>query len=217
MKTFFLCLANSKKYQERCIAGIELRKEENHFLPIFHKDDTPKWIRPVSKTNYGAIDANLVQNVALGDIIEIDNVEECPHHYQSENVLFSSLSVLRKSNLSIGALDKCTDKRNELFGNDRKSVSIAEIADISYSLTLIRVSEPVVYSIMNYKNNIQFRMKFVYNLIEYDLPITDVNFIEKFIESNQILKNAKAIYLTISLAVIFENEHYKLVAGIIYL
>ena len=27
MNTFFLCLANSKKFGERCIAGIELKKD----------------------------------------------------------------------------------------------------------------------------------------------------------------------------------------------
>jgi hypothetical protein len=34
MKTLFICLANSKKFGERCIAGIEVRKTGSTYYPI---------------------------------------------------------------------------------------------------------------------------------------------------------------------------------------
>jgi hypothetical protein len=58
-------------------------------------------------------------------------------------------------------------------------------------------------------------MKFEYNWNEYDLPITDLDFIEKYNKDKNILNNAKNIYLTISLGVVYEGWYYKLVAGVI--
>ena len=48
MKAIFICLANSKKYGERCIAGIELTKGANGNLTVVKENGRPKWIRPVS-------------------------------------------------------------------------------------------------------------------------------------------------------------------------
>lgn len=87
MKTLFICLANSKKLGERCIAGIEVRKTGGAYRHV-KREGKPKWIRPVSKNQYGAVREDLVGDINLMDIIEIEIEEFCPNGYQYENATF---------------------------------------------------------------------------------------------------------------------------------
>ncbi|RUR75786.1 hypothetical protein ACF3DV_28700 [Chlorogloeopsis fritschii PCC 9212] len=71
-----ICLANSKKYGDRCIAGIE--------------NSTGKWIRPVTNLEHGQVPKEmcLVDNEEprLLDILEIPLLDTCPG-YEYENRL----------------------------------------------------------------------------------------------------------------------------------
>lgn len=216
MKTLFVCLANSKKYGGRCIAGIELKRETNGILSPVINNGIPKWLRPVSSAEHGEVAQHLVNHIKLNDIVEIDLLDYCPKGYQSENVLFhvNSLKVLGNLQFSANDLDKLTINQNMLFGNRGKAVSVNEIININNSLVLIKVYKPSIYLRSFFEKN-QLRIRFEYNGNEYDLPITDLDFVDKYNKDNNILSNAKNIYLTISLGVLFEGYHYKLVAGVI--
>jgi hypothetical protein len=216
MKTLFVCLANSKKYGERCIAGIELKRENDGSLSLVKENSKPKWLRPVSSAEHGEVAAHIVNHIKLNDIVEIDVLEYCPKGYQSENVLFdvNSLKVVGNIALSATNLDKFTVSQNTLFGNKGKAVPEDKISEISNSLLLIKVYKTSIYLRTDFDKN-QLRMKFEYNWNEYDLPITDLDFIEKYNKDKNILNNAKNIYLTISLGVVYEGWYYKLVAGVI--
>ena len=218
MKTLFVCLANSKKYGERCIAGIELKRENDGSLSLVKENSKPKWLRPVSSAEHGEVAAHIVNHIKLNDIVEIDVLEHCPKGYQSENILFdvNSLKVVGKVALSATNLDKFTENPSTLFGNKGKAVPADKISEIANSLLLIKVYKTSVYLRTDLEKN-QLRMKFEYNGNEYDLPITDLDFAYKYNKDNNILSNAKNIYLTISLGVVHEGWHYKLVAGVIAL
>ena len=71
MKTLFICFANSKKFGERCIAGIEVKKDGAAYQPV-EKEGKPKWLRPISKFQHGAVGEDLVGGINLMDIIEVD-------------------------------------------------------------------------------------------------------------------------------------------------
>lgn len=78
-------MANSKKYGERCIAGVEIVFHGSGKYSVTKVDSQPKWVRPVSQKGHGEVSVAIVGTVQLLDIVEIEIIEECPQGYQSEN------------------------------------------------------------------------------------------------------------------------------------
>jgi hypothetical protein len=219
MKTYFLCLANSKKYGERCIAGIEVKVSATYQITIVRDENgKPKWIRPVSESANGQVSELSVQRIKLYDIVEVDITKSLEAGYQSENKLFTKRSIkfLKKVTPYQKTLEALINHEQEnLFGNTERSVSKADIAGISHSLTFIRVSKPQIYLKHEYDRR-QWRMKFNFKHNEYDLPITDADFMFNYNINQSIFDDADEVYLTISLGIEHEGWHYKIVAGIIW-
>lgn len=215
MKKIFLCLANSKKYGERCIAGIEVKKDSGVYKPV-EINGKPKWLRPISKFQHGAVSEDLVGGINLMDIVEIDVEAFCPNSYQSENATFRLESIKKIGNIrsSERNLDRLIDMNQcNLFGNKGKAVSDDVIDSIGHSLTLIKVDG---FEVNRKDSNGQLRMKFTFNGDSYDLPITDIDFINRYNENDALLDNSNFIYLTISLGIFHNGWHSKLIAGVIY-
>ena len=218
MKKLFICLANSKKYGERCVAGIEVKRSDKGTLVIVNKGDKPKWIRPVTNLNYGAVPEHLVQDAKLLDVYEIDITEETPNGYQSENVKFNlkslkKISSLGANNSNLEVLKE--DNRSTLFSNRGKAVPEDRINDVDYSLVLLKAEHPEIFTKTYDSGGTQIRIKFHYKGNQYDLPITDKDFLKQYTVNNSIFDNADTIYVTVSLGVVHEGWHYKLAAGII--
>lgn len=215
MKTLFICLANSKKLGERCIAGVEVKKV-NEVYKTVEKEGKPKWLRPISECQHGAVAEDLVGGINLMDIIEIDVKELCPNGYQSENATFKpeSIKKIRHIRLSERNLDRLIDMdQYNLFGNRGKEVSHDVIDSVEHSITLIKVID---FQIKRRDPDGQLRIKFVFNHNRYDLPITDIDFIRRYNKNETLLKNTDRLYLTISLGVFDKGWHSKLVAGVLY-
>lgn len=216
MKRRLVCLANSYKEKGRCVAGIELDKKGN---PII-ENGRPKWGRPVSTNGHGEILTDLVSDLSILDILEIDVTEECPDKYQSENVFFNEDYIK-----SIGAFDKaklnmaCEDSKY-IFATRYPSLSEEVTQKLSHSLMLIDTEVFEVILIPNEYNpeHAKPRLKFSYNDFEYDLPITDPDFLRKHKANPKVLSKKNRIVLCLSLGVKFPKtgRYYKLVAGIIY-
>ena len=216
MKTLFICLANSKKFGERCIAGIEVKKVGGAYQPV-EVEGKPKWLRPVSKYQHGAVGENLVDGISLMDLIEIDLEKLCPNGYQSENATFKPETIKRVGNIRLSEenLDRLIDMdQYYLFGNRGKAVSDDVIDSVEHSLTLIKVTDFQIYKKDPDK---QLRMEFIFSHDNYDLPITDIDFIQKYNDDETLLKNSSCLYLSISLGVFHNGWHSKLIAGILYL
>lgn len=216
MKTHFLCLANSKKYGERCIAGIQLRPDRNGQFHFVNSNGRPKWIRPVSGTDHGEVPAEWVRHIRVGDIVEMEIKQCCPLAYQTENVLFerNSLRVVRPACLSTAHLDQLIEKQaNTIFGNGLKYLCETEIPSLNHSLTLVRAMSPHAYFTTPY--NTKPRLRFQHAGTRYDLPMTDVNFFDVLQENPSILEGVETVFLTISLGICFEGKYYKLAAGVV--
>jgi hypothetical protein len=198
-----ICLANSKKFNERCVAGIEVGESSAGYKIIF-SNSKPKWLRPVSKTEHGEFPAMIAQNIALLDVVEFNLVAHCPSGYQTENVYFAENSVKKVSSVKLAStnLDKLTCNTNTLFGNKGKA------------LVFIKVHR---YNVFIKPENNQLRMNFDHNSVEYDLPVTDIKFETIYRNNNRILDRIRHLYLTISLAVVHNHWHSKLIAGVIYI
>jgi hypothetical protein len=215
MKGLFICLANSKKFGERCIAGIEVIKAGGTYQPVI-KEGRLKWLRPISKLQHGAVGEHLVGGINLMDVIEIDIEELCPKGYQSENATFKPESIKKIGNVRLSEenLDRFVDMdQNYLFGNRGKAVSEDVIDSLNYSLTLIKVTD---FNLNKRDSDGQLRIDFVFNNNRYDLPITDIHFIQKFGENETLLENTNCLYLAISLGIYHNGWHSKLIAGVLY-
>lgn len=96
------------------MAGIELRKAGESYQPIF-KEGKPKWLRPISKFQHGAVSEALIGGLKLMDVIELEIEEFCPDGYQSENATFKDESVKKigKINLAEKNLDVLTDREQD--------------------------------------------------------------------------------------------------------
>lgn len=223
MKTYFVCLANSKKYGERCIAGIEVTKNETTGYSIVRKDNKPKWIRPVTGQTHGQVPAELVKHIRLFDVVEIETVSDLPNGYQSENISFyaSTLKVVSKLDMVLSNLEALADHDQKyLFGQKGKAIEMEDIEDIHTSLTLIK-AEKVVVQARKEQDKVHFRMNFHYKSVEYDLPITDVNFIVYYLsayEEGRFVPHLSGdVYLAISLGIEYEGLFYKLIAGVLWI
>ena len=215
-KTYILCLANSKKYGERCIAGVQLLPDAQSQFHFVKHEGRPKWLRPVSNEDYGQVPASLVKDIAVGDILAFELVRHCPIGYQVENCLFAegSLEKLRPGALSAPHLDQLAEPaEGALLGSGRRYLEPSEIESVRRSLVLVKPSEAQPYFTTPYHT--KPRVKFRLGSIQYDLPITDVNFFDQMQEGLAALQGRTA-YLTISLGIPFEGKYYKLAAGIVY-
>ena len=68
MRKLFICLANSRKYSGRCIAGVELYHGADGRLRMVETEQHhPQWIRPISQSEFGALNASDVRHIKLGD------------------------------------------------------------------------------------------------------------------------------------------------------
>jgi hypothetical protein len=213
--TKIICLANSKKYGDRCVAGIEV-KETEYVFEIVQEGSKNKWIRPVSHSGYGEFPTMIAQNIKLLDVVELEIKEYCPSGYQSENAYFTDSSVKHVSSIQLSStnLDQLTSECSLLFGNRGKAVSADMIDELSYSLLLIKAESFKPY--IKQENN-QLRMQFAFKQTQYDFPITDIQFEKLFRNNQNILNGISRLYLTISLAVEYNGWHTKLIAGVIYI
>ena len=219
MKKHFICLANSIKYRGRCLAGIEVSLDgAGRYTIARNEDETPQWIRPVSREKCGTLPESETKNIVLFDIIEIGTTRECPQYAHSENVFYSYLKKSgKKSFQSEKHLnDLCNNVHPMLLFNGLKSISTDVFQQSGYSLAFIRASNCTFWKDESDMFKDKFRVRFLYNNIEYVLPLTDPVFIHKLnVNGFDSINSAKHYYFTVSLSEEFKGWHYKLIAGIV--
>ena len=217
MKKLFVCLANSRKYTHRCIAGIELVKLARGYR-VARENDNPVWLRPVSGNEYGGVSSLLVNHINLLDIVEVNIIAPRPQGYQSENMLFGNQypTVVGKVDQTPSLIDKLLAvNRPALFGNKDKAVSTENIERLDHSLIFIKPAGVRVYQTSTSTGNSQVRASFTYAGTSYNFPVTDIDFTNKFSKNPTVLQSCTHVYFTVSLGMEFNGQHYKLVAGVV--
>lgn len=202
MNKTIVILANSVKHGKHCVAGKcintkqwirpvsndlgkELTKEEASFLNSYGK----YIVRPKQK-----IEMNLVKQVSLVN--------------QPENYLIDNNNWEQKFKIEDSELEEYLDHPSTLWGKG-SSVSYNKVKNneivIEQSLYLVKVDNLHLYVNSSSKR----RVKFYYNNILYDLPVTDPQF-------DNILSNKQQLsgILCLSLGECFNNNCYKIVATI---
>src|SRR5690554_3973416 len=199
-----ICLANSKKNNARCIAGIEYK--------------TGKWIRPV---NPGGREVYLYQIKysngripELLDIIRITLNEHEPLYYQPENYIIGRGKWEKRGTLHFGEISQFCESRNHILFDTSDYLVKSKINNIPndelYSLTLIKPENLRFEKIDKrpFKNAFQIKALFTYNNEVYRLTVTDDSFEERFNNLSFGIHrfNFNSVYLTISLASPFKRN-----------
>lgn len=220
-KVEIICLANSRKMQGRCIAGI--------------RTDGKGWIRPVGNNEYGG--ALFPENYTLNNgseppklsVIEIGVCEAKPKEYQPENWLIDSSQWLFKTkhltSFHLLLMKKAFFTSNDLFGTTSARIPLSQFEQLPAKSSL-EIIQPQVkeWRITNsYRGNRQIRVIFQLQNVEYNLVVTDPDWTEKLekfelgsYDSQAIgIPHAAKFLFTISLGEPFQGDCYKLVAAVI--
>jgi hypothetical protein len=216
MEKIFICLANSKKYSGRCLAGISVERYE---APKWQLCRNPQgqvcWTRPVGNGDHGAVPLQEVKHLNLLDIVSFDAGSPCPEGYQTENICYTGHRFDKISFLNAKPenLDQLTHQHSDLLiGNQKKYVTTEEARCLDHSIVLIKTDTP---QLDLYEKGVQLRCGFHWKQVHYDLPVTDIDFHLRWIDHPALLADKHHIYLCVSLAVEMEGKHHKLVAGIV--
>lgn len=215
MDTAMLCLANSKKLGGRCVAGIEVMVSDG-WVEFVNVNGTPKWIRPVSATEHGEINHGFARHINVLDVIALNNVRPCPKKAQTENVYFNMgpFRVLCNAHPTPQGFETLCSNRSLIFGNTYTCVAENDLNKLDHSLVFIKAEDFSYHITKNIKGDDQLRGTFSHKSQQYDLPITDLNFLETAREKYLSWKKMNA-YLTISLGEVFQGKSYKLIAAVI--
>ena len=217
MDKYFICLANSYKHGGRCIAGIEVIPGLDGQLTIVrHNNGRPRWIRPVSMADNGEIPVSLAQSVKLLSLVKLIDVVPCPDKAHTEDVHCSRIECCPNgSEYKDDFMSQLVDPVHQsVFYFRGKAIPATMINRLDYSLMLIRPEKASAY-IDEDREKSKYRMKFTYYGSNYDFPITDPCFLEKFKKNPQRYIDLHGVYLTLSLGLEFEGFHFKLVAAVI--
>jgi len=169
-----VCLANSRKFAGRCIAGKEVRPE-----------GFGAWVRPVSARSTTELSRDERRyrdgkDPKILDIMDVGLREPAPHGYQMENHLIDAVRGYRKVGElpwdRIGALldepeTLWTNESSSRFGcNDR--VAAAQAAGLNWSLALIR-PETLRMRVRIEGGKPRVRARFQYHGVPYIFGVTD--------------------------------------------
>ncbi len=205
-----ICLANSKKYGDRCIAGIEL--------------STGKWIRPVTNLEYGQVPKEMClidgEEPKLLDILEIPLIDTCPG-YEFENRLIVHGKWQKLGQASISDLIQYSEPEI-IHSYWQNSVPFSILESLPYhqrrTLQLIRTTK---FKLSYYQRSGKWEANILTaNRQRMKATITDLALIDKL---NQGIIIGNECLVTISLGQpwrktdLEEFACWKLIAGVIEL
>jgi hypothetical protein len=216
-----VCLANSRKLNGRCVAGIELSQ-----------DARVRWIRPISAREHEEVSEYERQyedgsDPRLLDVMDIPVLEPRPKNYQQENWLLDPNRYWRKAGrASWHDLQRFVDHVTPLWINGESTynglndrIPLAQAGNIDSSLRLLRVDR-LALSVFkpgeafgNPKRRVQGRFRHVG--VDYHLWVTDPVYERGYLAKADGDYELGEGFLTISLGEPHNDACYKLIAAII--
>jgi hypothetical protein len=210
-----ICLANSHKEDDRCIAGIDV--------------NTGEWIRPISSLENGAITEGIRkingEEPQILDVLEIPFNDDGPDYgFQPENKSLKSGCWKKIGQITPQDLLDYCEKDSIILHNHENYVPFNDFAKIPKqlwkSLQLVR-SKKVTFKNKVWGRRVKWRINFRYGLYRHmDIPVTDPVLLNKLDKGEEISNDC---ILTISLGMPFAKNKagpqlcYKLLAGVVEL
>ncbi|MBW1699596.1 MAG: DNA helicase RecQ [Deltaproteobacteria bacterium] len=215
-----ICLANSRKYSGRCIAGKEINGKE-----------IGTWIRPVSRQGTGELSLKEMTFSDGGipkvlDVISVPLTRPSPHTYQSENHMIDDRQWVKHGAVPIQALSGMVDDVPHLWINghhshrglnDRIPLELAE-QEVTSSLLLVRPENLCITVDEGADSLKKIRSRFIFNGVKYWLSVTDPEIETTYYnkEFGEYPIAEENVYICVSIGEPYEGYCYKLAAGIIY-
>ena len=215
-----VCLANSRKLNGRCVAGIELVDRR----PV-------GWIRPISNREHQEVSEYERQypdgsDPRVLDVIDVPLVGPAPGTYQRENWLLDPQPYWTKvATAGWDRLGPLTQPSGPLWVNgdrtfhglnDKIAVAVADALDSS--LTLIRIDGLRLRTFAPSKgfgnNKRRVQALFEFDGVKYRLRVTDPVYERRYLAHPDGEHQLDECFLTVSLGEPFKDACYKLVAAI---
>ncbi|MFO7600884.1 MAG: RecQ family ATP-dependent DNA helicase, partial [Candidatus Desulfacyla sp.] len=214
-----ICLANSRKYSGRCIAG-----------KAFDAGRVGEWIRPVARNDTGELSVKEIRYrdgdvPRLLDIMTVSLGRRHLHAYQTENYLVDGEAWQRAGVFPASKLHELCDPVDTLWVNGYASASGVNDR-MPEEITRGQIRSSLVFAQPERAEIIveegpqllkRLRARFFYKGQEYSLPVTD-SVIENRYFNHDIGRypiGEAPVYFTISIGEPYEGFCYKLVAGIV--
>ncbi|MBQ8128103.1 MAG: hypothetical protein IJ176_06870 [Prevotella sp.] len=217
MDAYFVCLANSLKRGGRCIAGVEVTIDDERKWTVVRKPDgSPRWIRPIdATTEFGEIRIGEAQHIPLLSVVKLEGVIPIPCQSHTEDVHYGLMRVVGKVSGADAVLSQFVDSVHQVFfyGTDR-AIDIPTFATGDHSLMFIPVSDAKIVADVR-EDKTRYRMLLEYHGVVYDLSVTDPYYIEALNTNRVKLGKQSELYVTLSLGLVYEERHHKLIAGVI--
>lgn len=231
MKTKTICiLANSIKFSERCIAGMEVNPTDDGKWRL-----SKNWIRPLSHREGGAINPtesrlNTNRQPELLDLVEIPLEGPAQVEGQPEDwLIHQNASWTYRGRFAPGVLSHLLEEPENLWlefpdRSDRVSPSFLREHRLP-SLYLIRGAN-LRLAITDFiddfgRSKKKRRARFCHNGVHYDLALTDPMMQQRYFNDFPHTAIGEVAdgpdpnsVLCVSLAPEFRDHHYKLVAGV---
>jgi len=214
-----ICLANSRKYSGRCIAG-----------KAFDGGRVGQWIRPVARNDTGELSVKEIRCrdgdvPRLLDIMTVSLGRRHAHAYQTENYLVDGNTWQRNGVFPGSRLHDLCDPVDTLWVNGYASASgindrIPEKitrAQIRSSLAFIQPERAELIVEEGPQLLKRLRTRFFYKGQEYSLPVTDPVMENRYLDHDigRYPIEEAPVYFTISIGEPYEGFCYKLVAGVV--
>lgn len=217
MDAYFVCLANSLKRGGRCIAGVEVTIDDSRNWTVVRKaDGSPKWIRPIDETTeFGEIRIGEAQFIPLLSVVRLKSIVPIPNQSHTEDVHYTMMQVVGKVKASNEVLRQFVDNNHQVvfYGTDR-AIDIPTYAAGDHSLMFVRADEAEIVAEVH-EDKTRYRMLMGYHGVTYDLSVTDPYYIELLNEKRVNIGKQPDVYVTLSLGLVYEERHHKLIAAVI--
>ena len=216
-----VCLANSRKLNGRCVAGIEIADGQRL-----------GWIRPVSAREHQEVSEyeRQYENGAdprVLDIVDVPLLRAQPHEFQQENWLLDPARYwVNRGAAAWDDLSQLADPLAPLWIDGHRThngrndkVPLTQAGTLRSSLRLIAVSGMTVAVIApgetfgNPKRRVQGRFR--HHGVEYRLWITDPLYEREYLAKPNGHYEIGESFLTVSLGEPFNDACYKLIAAIV--
>lgn len=221
-KVQFICLANSRKLQGRCVAGLRM--------------DGTGWFRPVSNLPDGTLDYGSCvlddgNEATLLDVVEVDIARPRPEPHQPENCELApgTWHIVRRiaPAQALALLRPALVPGPVVLENQMDRVAHAPLLakPAAASLALVEPSSIEWLITTSLRGNRQTRCSFSVGGAYYNLSVTDLKIESALAQLSQGVHPRAAagipatarVLLTVSLSEPFNGDCYKLVAAVLTL
>lgn len=214
----FVCLANSRKYSGRCIAG-----------KLWDGRRLGPWVRPVRPGPTGelaledlALEGGCVPQIL--DMVRVPVTKPCGSAHQPENMLLGDGPLLRLGAYPSDRIEKLCDPvetlwtvGNSSFGGENDRMTLDQTAQADARSLLFIEPENLAFRVARNSRGLKkVWAEFIFYGISYRLSVTDPVVEESHLDKTPGVYDVPGrAFLTVSLSEPFEGHIYKLAAAVV--